>query len=658
MFKTLRILTSLTLVAFAFAPRGIANEKFALLVGLNTYQDSSLSKLHGENDVVAMSKFLTKPQIGFKKTQIVTLLSAQATKKNILQAFRKQLIDKAKAHRDGLFIFYFSGHGSQVYDSNGDEGDHYDETLVPFDSRTEGGYDITDDELAVLTKELCTYATNVVFFVDACNSGTIGRAVGVEKAAPIDKREQPKQPPLNSFSEVQDRKVQFNSSEDGFTSLDVGGKNPGGLMTQKLISLLETTTSSDTYSDLGEKLIAKVSAVRPEQRPTYEGAINRSVFGDPRLRIKPYFHAKLVEPQSITIDAGSLHGIMAGSIIACYSNTTFDLTGKKNLLACCKVKSVGPLSSSLTRPPGVNSANFRSGRYVVLNPGFSTKISVRLDSSTKGVKSGSEIANFLQGKSSFLLIKDDVAEPDYTIKYGTFKEFKTFFGGKSDLVHHDSVKGFFVLPAKGQPLFGAFYDGSVPTNIAEGIYDNIYKQNRITKLLSLKNDVYQSLANKTTLELVAKAGKVSQQSGTSIGSVNEGDSLAFKISNANETAIFVTLLSLNDDGSVDIEFSPANRDDKIQPDNSVTTEYFKPGQGKKSALAIITTKYVDLRFLKQSAAQVRNATEKLYNDALSQMLCDGIGHLRVKNKTDASQIVDAWATKPFGFTVLKKTEAQ
>ena len=78
-------------------------------------------------------------------------------------------------------VFYYAGHGAQVEDDSGDEGDDkFDEVLVPSDTKGElegpeaglSGF-ITDDEIGKLLAELP--GREVMMIVDACHSGTITR---------------------------------------------------------------------------------------------------------------------------------------------------------------------------------------------------------------------------------------------------------------------------------------------------------------------------------------------------------------------------------------------------------------------------------------------------------------------------------------------------
>ena len=65
----------------------------------------------------------------------------QATRKGILTAFEEHLINQAKP--GDVVVFHFSGHGSRVIDSDRDQPDGLNSTLVPIDSKLPAGYRIT-----------------------------------------------------------------------------------------------------------------------------------------------------------------------------------------------------------------------------------------------------------------------------------------------------------------------------------------------------------------------------------------------------------------------------------------------------------------------------------------------------------------------------------
>lgn len=176
----------------AFETRGWPQEtgsasstRRALLIGISHYQHDQLPPLPGSrNDIHVMRQVLTS-RFGFTQHHTKLLVDQAATRKRILRALRK-IVRDARPH-DFLYIHY-SGHGSQVKDLNGDElDDQFDETLVPYDARTEGVPDITDDELEHILSKLKTDGAIIVF--DSCHSGTATRSGEVRtRSIPRDTR--------------------------------------------------------------------------------------------------------------------------------------------------------------------------------------------------------------------------------------------------------------------------------------------------------------------------------------------------------------------------------------------------------------------------------------------------------------------------------------
>ena len=152
------------------------NRRRALLIGIDKYQN--VSRLNGPvNDAKDIEAFI-KGHMGFKKSDVQLLVDGEATKKNIMSTVKKWLVEGTNAG-DEVFLFY-SGHGFQQPDTDGDEADGLDETLVPVDASVDESGKIkgmiTDDELGVLLGRLAGRRVHVV--VDACHSGTSTRSAG------------------------------------------------------------------------------------------------------------------------------------------------------------------------------------------------------------------------------------------------------------------------------------------------------------------------------------------------------------------------------------------------------------------------------------------------------------------------------------------------
>jgi hypothetical protein len=140
----------------------------ALLVGLikvdsnsSDYSDERRDGIRGAVvDANNMERLLDKKGFDINK-----LLNEQATSESIL----KNINDAASSLDNGdLFVFFFSGHGDQRPDTNGDETDKQDEALAAYDRR------IIDDELPPLWAKFRP-GVRILMISDTCNSGTIFR---------------------------------------------------------------------------------------------------------------------------------------------------------------------------------------------------------------------------------------------------------------------------------------------------------------------------------------------------------------------------------------------------------------------------------------------------------------------------------------------------
>jgi hypothetical protein len=144
--------------------------KKALLIGIN-YYDTPSAKLNGcVNDVVNMRNMLIDAY-GYDSANITVLRDDatnavdKPTAANIVS--RLTSIISQSASLKEIWIHY-SGHGSQIKDTNGEESDKKDEVIVPADYLRVGL--ITDDMIFNIVKQ-SRCPTMLIF--DSCNSGTV-----------------------------------------------------------------------------------------------------------------------------------------------------------------------------------------------------------------------------------------------------------------------------------------------------------------------------------------------------------------------------------------------------------------------------------------------------------------------------------------------------
>ena len=143
----------------------------ALLLGLN-YVGTSAELQGCHHDANNLAAWLTQT-LHWDPDDLLLMTDATPitpTRQAMVRALRDLALWSHRHPGSQVFISY-SGHGSQVADTGGDERDRQDEVLVPLDWQTAGL--ISDDEFGRLLRQFHA-STDVVVLVDACHSGSIG----------------------------------------------------------------------------------------------------------------------------------------------------------------------------------------------------------------------------------------------------------------------------------------------------------------------------------------------------------------------------------------------------------------------------------------------------------------------------------------------------
>lgn len=345
---------------------------YALLIGINKYKKKRIRKLKGcVNDVNAVKQVLTT-QFAVPQAHIKTLINKEATRDNILNAFREHLIAQAKAwaatstsNSPPAFLFHYSGHGSQVPERmKGIEPDGHHETIVPYDSRIDDVYDIKDWELRNLLDELALYSSNITVVLDCCHSGAgtrfsdvPSRPMAQTRHCPTDYRLQP----LSAHDEaaadeestmiraLQDKnhvllaacRHKENAFEDIFE-----GKMQGTLThfwVQELSSL--TPYHLPTYQELYRRLRHEITSLRDNQTPQCEGAIHRELFGGAIPQQEPFFDVVEVDGDQVWLNGGAIHQLTVGTLFHLYPPNTRTLAEAGPPLGTLQIEDVGVVQS-------------------------------------------------------------------------------------------------------------------------------------------------------------------------------------------------------------------------------------------------------------------------------------------------------------------------
>jgi|GEM_PF-1613096 len=239
--------------------KSTTQKRQALIVGVGDYAEDA-QDLHGiERDVSKMKKLFES--WGFEITVLYDKDSMQIV--DYLNKYGNSL------NSNDTFAFYYSGHGSHQADTNGDESDGQDETLVLSDGKE--NVHLVDDIL--YAKFNAIKAKKMIFF-DSCHSGTVFRELNkksqkktispklvgksLSKGISVDKKSAKIDRDANF--------VVFSSSQDNEESL---ATPTGSLFTNSLYEIfLDQNSQEKSLGEIGDLLRLKVSNYAKETQDT------------------------------------------------------------------------------------------------------------------------------------------------------------------------------------------------------------------------------------------------------------------------------------------------------------------------------------------------------------------------------------------------------
>ena len=328
--------------------------KFSLLIGIDKYRSADVNPLHGAvADALAYRSLLESPKFGFRQQNINLIKDEDATGQGIVNAFEALITQVTKyklaTGKQAVVFFSFSGHGSQVPTPSGvkkpDETDGLDETIVPYDSRTHDSkgdhYDIIDDDIGAFIAAVSAQTDNAVFVFDSCHSGSINRGVGTSREAPRDVRPQPVTQLPRSFPSNKLPHSPFSDENSGdyviitgslpeekSQETDLPDHSTRGLMSYFLEMEMRNVTSDTTYADLMARVAAEVSPkAGGTQHPQVAGSAANRILDGTIKDGPPTISVVDADVATVTITAGQMDGLGAGSLVALYGANQVDPHG-------------------------------------------------------------------------------------------------------------------------------------------------------------------------------------------------------------------------------------------------------------------------------------------------------------------------------------------
>lgn len=312
---------------------------YALLVAIDDYP-APVPPLSGcVADLEAMHAYLSERVGGDgHRLEARVLKNDEATRAAVVDNFVEHL---GKAGPGDTALFCYSGHGSQcptAPEFRYLEPDGLDETLVCYDSRLSGNFDLADKELSKLIADVAENDAHVVLVLDCCHSGSATRNIdsaGVRRA-PTDHRQRPASSYLVTPSEAgasaQSRSV--TETESGWLALpqgrhvvlsacqpeeeakeDVFDGERRGVFSHYLLETLQNANTAWTYRDLFSRVSSMVRTTVTRQSPVMEATdftdLERPFLGGAIRPHADYFTLTYDDFAQWVMDGGTLQGIPA-----------------------------------------------------------------------------------------------------------------------------------------------------------------------------------------------------------------------------------------------------------------------------------------------------------------------------------------------------------
>ena len=344
----LAVLVSVTVAA------PVRAELRALLVGVTTYEMPSIPALRGPaNDILLMRDVLEKRGVARTIMLSSDIDGARApTRAAILDGFAA-IGDGAGA--GDLIYIHLSGHGSRQTDFEGDETDGLDEIFLPVDTaRAPGGAGtvpnaIPDDEIGRMVAAIRAQGADVFLVMDSCHAGS-----GVRSAASgiVERKVEPgvlgltgdvargvvagtrgnsiapaTPPNWGGYQAFYATRANDVAREADFAPEGAADSEWYGLFTTALAARLESSRGQ-TYRQLFQAVLSDLNdgglhGAGAIQTPVWEGSmIDQPVFGDAG---KPGPHRYLIDGSDM--DAGLVHGLRKGTLVALSADTPEDISG-------------------------------------------------------------------------------------------------------------------------------------------------------------------------------------------------------------------------------------------------------------------------------------------------------------------------------------------
>lgn len=605
-WKTLVALTLSPACVVAAAQNTTEPKRFALLIGVDQYAQPAASaarvtNLRGPANDVAQMKALLVDKYGFaNNSDIGTLVGKQATVSAIASNFKQQLLENAKKNPGAAIVFYFSGHGSQTKDIDGDEGDGVDETILAHDSRIGKG-DITDDTIEAWLQSLAPHTKNVTVIFDSCHSGDATRDVSLtSRGAPPNPDTDP-----NGITAITPKGATAHDgllhgksgyafisgsragelSNEGMV-LDANAKGHyRGFLTHYLVTALRLDPTL-TYETAVRRIGPDVALHAPSQHPQAQGDVSTRFMAAAGAQEQPYLRiANVTDCKHITVDAGTIHGIGPGTLLAVYSAATRKLVGESGKKANAWVSAAGMSTSTVELLETPAQPVTIHDKVAIVTP---AKVRYRMPvlTTAMGSKTSTDQDNKVLAGVRKLLQGDHLVE-SATGKDAVYSIHRGCMNGEaftpSTRVGTKPAAGcnpaYYVAPRDNweRALGGAIASDAEPAKVAQVLASAISLKARQDNLRLIEN-MRSPMLGKVKIALV----KTSKNAGAPVETIHAassaprlavGDQYHVQVANNSDEDLYVAVLVLGSSGQTYL-YANSNNGELIKKNKTVK---IKPG---------------------------------------------------------------------------------
>lgn len=302
----------------------MAADKHALLIGIEDYSHTPFNSLKGPINDIAITKEVLTQRFDFEDKDFIILLNKQATHTGIENGFKK-LIQRVKPN-DFVYIYY-SGHGSQTIDLNGDELSGKDQTWVSYGARSSNkqhkdNYDVLDDEIRAWLVKLYAKTHKVVFVSDSCHSGTVTKSNIVFKTIQFDQRSHilgyKKYPLLPN-----DIGIRIGAAREYESAIELPMETNKyyGIFTWYWVKNLQQAQANDTWNNIFKRTAAQITSKHHiEQYPQIAGKSHQQILSDDFTSLPATAVVHRAYENWVGIQAGFLTGVTKGSVYRLYNS--------------------------------------------------------------------------------------------------------------------------------------------------------------------------------------------------------------------------------------------------------------------------------------------------------------------------------------------------